>query len=92
MLRAIHHQPVKGHSEDLFSGSGEQPARNPVLYVSAWTPGEDADVSTGFTNLGGSGRFDIIVPAETHRQHINDHMLYCALINYHHTHSLTAGL
>lgn len=53
---------------------------------------EDADVSTGFTKLGGSGHFDIIVPVETHRQHINDHMLYCALINYHHTHSLAAGL
>lgn len=51
---------------------------------------EDADVSTGFTKLGGSGHFDIIVPAETHRQHINDHMLYYALINYHHTHSITA--
>lgn len=39
MLGTIHHQPVKGHSEDLFSGSGEQPARNPVLYVSTQTPG-----------------------------------------------------
>lgn len=39
MLGAIHYQPVKGHSEDLFSGSGEQPARNLVFYLSAWTPG-----------------------------------------------------
>lgn len=55
MLGAIHHQPVKGHREDLFSGSGEQPVRyqsftsqhGPQVY-------EDADVSTGFTKLGKS--------------------------------------
>lgn len=55
MLGAIHHQLVKGHREDLFSGSGEQPVRyqsftsqhGPQVY-------EDADVSTGFTKLGKS--------------------------------------